>query len=227
MPRPAGSRNRDYEATRHALAFAVAVHLLRPDGEPATFRDLAAAAGVSPPTLRHYFGDHEGAYRAAMDAVRAGSEAYLDELAAIADGAPPDATFPGLLAAIATAWRRHGLGRVFAAGLALGLERPGRGPAFLGGVLEPCLTTGERIVQAHVDRAELPPATDVRAAALGLVAPAVLALLHQDQLGGHATRALDVDAFARAHAATVLAGLRAVPAESGNSPSAPPDAVLD
>ncbi len=207
MPRPAGSRNRDYDQTRHALAFAVAVHLLREDGEPATFKDLAAAAGVSAPTLRHYFGDHDGAYRAAMDAVLAESEAYLDRLVRAGDR-PPDEALPALLLAVATAWRQHGLGRVFAAGLVLGLERPGRGPSFLRGVLEPALAAAERILAGHVARGELPE-VDVRAAALGLVAPVVLALLHQDQLGGHAERALDVDAFARGHAATVVAGLRA------------------
>jgi AcrR family transcriptional regulator len=206
VPRPVGSRNRDYEESRHALAFAVAVHLLRPDGEPATFKDLAAAAGVSAPTLRHYFGDHEGAYRAAMAAVLAESRPYLERLAD-AGAAPPEESLPALLRATATAWRVRGFGRVFAAGLVLGLERRGRGPAFLGGVLEPALDAAERVLAAHVERGEL-PAIDVRAAALGLVAPVVLALLHQDNLGGHATRALDVEAFIDTHAATMLAGLR-------------------
>ncbi|OYX01094.1 MAG: TetR family transcriptional regulator, partial [Caulobacter vibrioides] len=41
------------------------LHLMARGGERASFRDLAAAAEVSPPTLRHYFGDR----RAVIDAI--------------------------------------------------------------------------------------------------------------------------------------------------------------
>src|SRR3712207_3265515 len=86
-----GSRNRDYESTRHALAARCARALLRGDGEPAGVADLATAAGVSPATLLHYFGDREGVFAAAMDAVRTDSRVYLN-LMADPHGAPPERT---------------------------------------------------------------------------------------------------------------------------------------
>ena len=205
MPRPPGSRNRDYAATRHALAVRLAPRLLRPDGEPAGLTDLAAAADVSTTTLKHYFADRDGIYSAAMQAVLADSQVHLH---AMRDpgGRPPAESVPALLLGTVAAWRWYGLGRVFAAGLALGLEHTGRGPAFLAGVLEPFLQAVEDLLAAHVRQGELPD-LDRRATALSLVAPVLVALLHQDSLGGAGQRHLDVEAYARQHAGTILAGL--------------------
>lgn len=205
MPRPPGSRNRDYAVTRHALAAGLAPRLLRADGEPAGLTDLAAAAGVSTTTLKHYFADRDGIYLAAMQAVLADSQAYLLRMQD-PGGRRPEESVPALLLATVTTWRRFGLGRVFAAGLALGLEHADRGPAFLAGLLEPFLQAVEHLLDGHVRRGEL-PAVDTRATALSLVAPVLLALLHQDSLGGDAERHLDVEAYARQHAALVLAGM--------------------
>ena len=54
MSRTAGTRNADYEAHRQELAAAVARRMVAPGGAAASFRELAAAAGVSAPTLRHW-----------------------------------------------------------------------------------------------------------------------------------------------------------------------------
>lgn len=205
MGRPTGSRNRDYAQTRYALACAVGQHLLRPGGEPATFTDLAAAAGVSPTTLKHYFADRDGVFDAVMEVALTDSSRYLDDAAA-PGGRTPEESLGGLVAGTVEAWRRFGLGRLFACSLAWGLEHQRRGPAFLEGVLEPFLQAAERLLAAHVERGELAP-VDVRATALGLLAPVVLALLHQDSLGGHTTRRLDVEQFARQHLETVLHGI--------------------
>ena len=214
MGRRAGARNRDYERTRHDLAVRSAGHLIRPDGEPATLTDLAAVAGVSATTMAHYFGNREGVYVAAMDAVRSDGAAYLE---AMGDpgGRPPEQTLPAALLGTAVAWRTHGLGAVVAGSLAQGIAHERRGPAFLGGVLEPLLAALERLLAAHVRDGDL-PAHDTRLTALSLLSPVVLALLHQDALGGTDLRPLDVDHLARAHAALVLAGLRA---SDGPSPA--------
>lgn len=208
MGRPRGSRNRDYEQTRHALATQMGPHLLREGGEPATLSDLSAAAQVSPTTLKHYFTDRDGVFDAVMQAALVDSRAYLD--AASDPGDPGDQSaeqaLTGLLLGTVHAWRRYGLGRLFACSLALGLESSRRGPAFLDGLLEPFLQTAERALAVHVERDQLPH-VDVRATALSLVSPVVLALLHQDNLGGAGTRRLDVEQFAVAHARLVLGGL--------------------
>lgn len=205
MGRPAGRRNRDYAETRHALATRAAPHLLDDSGEPATLTSLASATGVSPTTLRHYFGDREGVYRAAMEAVRIESRRHLEAMQR--PGEEPVATaLPELLVTTVQVWRRFGLGRLFATGLALGLEHPERGGAFLSGMLEPFLQAMERRLEAHVARGDLPP-IDVRMAAVQLLGPLVLVLLHQDSLQGAELRPLDVEDFARRHARLLLRGL--------------------
>ncbi|WNV75022.1 TetR/AcrR family transcriptional regulator [Geodermatophilus sp. DSM 44513] len=210
MGRRPGARNRDYEQTRHALAATLSAALLRDDGTPATLVDLARAAGVSTTTLTHYFGDRDGLYAAVLEAVRADAADFLAS-GTSAGGRPPEETLPGLLLGTVLAWRRFGLGRVFAGGLALGLGSPRRGPAFVSGLLEPFLQAVEQLLAEHVGRGELPPldADQRRAAALGVLSPVVLALLHQDGLGGSGVRPLDVETLARGHAALLLAGLRA------------------
>lgn len=213
MGRRPGSRNRDYEQTRHALAARCAGALLRDDGEPAAVADLAATAGVSPTTLLHYFGDRHGLYEAAMDAVRDDSRVHLD-LMADPRGQPPERTLTATLLGTVRTWRENDLGAVFSGSLARGIGSQQRGPAFLQGVLEPFVEALERLLTAHRDAGDLPD-HDPRHIALALLSPVVVALLHQDALGGDTTRPLDVEAFARSHAGLVLAGLR-----SGAAPSA-------
>jgi AcrR family transcriptional regulator len=210
MPRPAGARNRDYEQTRHALAASLTERLLRDDGTPATFADLAVAAGVSTTTLKHYFGDRDGLYAAVLDAVRREAGEHIAEASAPL-GRLPEQSLPELLLGTAEAWRHYGLGRVFTGALALGLGSAARGPSFLDGLLEPVLQAAESLLLAHEEGGELRSTSPDhrRAAAITLMAPLVLALLHQDNLGGHTVRPLDVDAYLREHAALVLAGLRA------------------
>lgn len=209
MGRPPGSRNRDYDQTRQDLALRLSPRLLRDGGEPASFSDLAEAAGVSATTLKHYFNDRNGVFTAVMAAVRADGAAYIEQACQPA-GRVPAESVPGLLLGTIAAWRRHGVGRLFASSLALGLESDRRGPAFLAGLLEPVLEGAEQLLAAHVADGEL-PACDVRAVALSLVSPVVLALLHQDNLGGASTRRLDVEDFAVAHARLILAGLTGPP----------------
>jgi AcrR family transcriptional regulator len=210
MGRRPGARNRDYDETRSALAASLSTHLLREDGTPATLVDLAATAGVSATTLKHYFGDRDGLYAAALEAARRDGAAYLAEGTTPGDRGPGE-TLPALLLGTVLAWRRYGLGRVFAGGLALGLGSSRRGPSFVGEVLEPFLQAVESLLREHAERGDLPalPPERRRAVALSLLSPVVLALLHQDGLGGGDVRPLDVEAFARDHADLVLAGLRA------------------
>jgi acyl-CoA synthetase (AMP-forming)/AMP-acid ligase II len=57
LSRTKGAKDLDHEAKRRDLLEKITLHLMARGGERASFRDLAAAAEVSPPTLRHYFGD--------------------------------------------------------------------------------------------------------------------------------------------------------------------------
>lgn len=213
MPRPTGSRNRDYDASRTALARALAPALLDASGDPNTLKGLAAAAGVSVPTLRHYFGDREDVFAAVLETVRADSVGHLERMADPRDADPAE-LIPELLVTTTAVWRRYGLGRLFASGLSLGLEHATRGPSFLDELLEPFLQAAERLLAGLVAAGRLPE-LDPRATALSLLAPVLVALLHQDNLGGVRCRPLDVEAYARTHADLVLAGLGARPGGTG------------
>lgn len=193
MGRPAGSRNPDFEAKREALARGVLEHLLARGASSASLRELASACGVTPPTMRHYFGGRSGALVAAFDmAQQHGAEHLLHTVNAELGGLR--ATFEGLLRYFVSGWRDYGVGRLNAVGISAGLADEGLGQVYLGRVLDPLLQAYEARIALHVAAGQL-EVPDLRAAALQLLAPVLLALLHQDELGGGECRPLDVDAL--------------------------------
>ena len=67
MSRTSGSRNRDYDTKRQELLKRIGVRLTDLSQGRPSFRELAAAAGISVPTLRHYFKDRDGVLEAFLD----------------------------------------------------------------------------------------------------------------------------------------------------------------
>lgn len=178
------------------------------DGEVATLADLARAAGVSVPTLRHYFDDREGAVVAALSASYEESYELLQSL-----------SHPGphALAVSLQTWatrmidgfRHYGVGALFSGGLVNALGQPTVGPAFVQYVLEPTLGVTERLLAHHRDRGEIDiPDDELRGAALSLTSPLVLALMHQDALFGKTCRPLDLRSFAAQHVDRFLRAYR-------------------
>jgi AcrR family transcriptional regulator len=206
MARTKGARNADYQESRLELARQVRVGLVSDGGMRKSLRQLAAAAGTSVATLKHYFGDRDGLVEAVMESVRI-------------DGAPHQAraSNPGttdvresldaLLRGLTQAWRRHQVGVMHGAMLSEGLAQKKLGPLYVTLLLEPMLQVGEQLLQRHIDAGRL-ARCDVRQASLLLLSPAVMALLHQDNLSGASCRPLDLEAFLAAH---VDAFLRAFP----------------
>lgn len=197
MSRPAGARNADYAETKARLAARLAERLLASGGPEASLRELAAAADVSVPTLRHYFEDRSGAIAAALASIGAAGAPWM---AHTRDPGPGDAraSLQAWGQLFVVGWRQAGVGRMQQAGLAAGLGESALGPAYLEALLEPVQQALEgrvEALQARGDLREGPP----RLAALQLLAPMVLALLHQDALGGSRCRPLDVDPFVPAH----------------------------
>lgn len=196
MGRPAGTKNPGHDDRRRALAAAVIPRLLEL-GPAASLRELAAAAEVSVPTLRHYFEDRDGVVAAAMgEMLRLGRP----HLAATAKPRRRGlrSSLMEMMRSLLEGWRRFGVGRIYGAGLAMGLHHAVLGPSYVDQLLEPLLQAVEARLEQHRAWGELGD-HDVRFAALALVSPVVLALLHQDGLGGQACRPLDVEAFVRAH----------------------------
>jgi hypothetical protein len=115
--------------------------------------------------------------------------------------APFAASIPALLAYAAAGFREAGLTATHAMGLAEGLRDPALGHAYLASALDPTLDAVATRLAAHQARGEMRREVEPRHAALALLAPLVLACLHQDALGGRAAAPLDVAAFGAAHAA--------------------------
>ncbi len=197
MARPKGSRNADHDAQRAALLDAVLPRLLSPEGGHASLRELSQLAGVSLSTLQHYFATREALIDAALDRAQSLGRPYMAYGAAY-DGGSAAATLAWFLRFVVAGWRTFGVGRIHAFGLRSGLDDATVGASYVSQILEPTLATAERQLERLDARGEL-VVPDRRVAALGLMAPLVLALLHQDALGGAAIRPLDVDGFIDAH----------------------------
>jgi len=197
MGRPRGSRNPDFEHTRAGLLAAVRKRLDEPDGAHASFRELAAAAGVSAATLRHYFGSREGVIEAALAHSHKLGMPYMLNVATGPLG-PLRESLRWLLDQFIHGAHTTIVADVHALGLSAGLRDPKLGPAYLNEVLEPSLQAVEARLARHVAQGDLAPC-DLRHAAISLIAPVLVATLHQWLLGGKGCRPLDLEAFVRDH----------------------------
>lgn len=174
-----------------------------------SLRQLAESAGVSVPTLRHYFGDRAEVVEAMLEEYRRQGEERLKWVAA------PQGTFETSvrqfcysMVAGMTAPLPVRLGDVFAVGIAEGLLDSDIGPAALRNIVDPAVDACRARLQAHVDRGEMIPA-DTRSAALMLLSPLLIAVLHQDQMHGSSCSPMDLygladrvtEAFVRAYGA--------------------------
>jgi AcrR family transcriptional regulator len=203
MPRTRGALAADHAGQRAALTDALADALLARPAARLSLRELAREAGVSTPTLRHYFGDRDGVLRAVLQLLLERGAPWLR----VTESPVPDA-----------AQSVHGYMRMLAGGLsgpllplhslglAEGLHSSLAGPGYVNALLEPSLVALERRLAVHA-RAGTLIVPDARAAAFQLVSPVLVAALHQLALGGRAVRPLDLmglaetvaEAFLRAH----------------------------
>lgn len=196
MPRPSGRRNADYDATRAALLSRLYDALLKADGVRLSFRQMSDAAAVSPTTLRHYFQSREQVITEVLALSHRAGLPYLHAAAT----QPTQALRPSLrwfLDFVVQGWRA-GVGAVHGLGLTEGIGHSALGPAYLREILEPSLQAAETRLARHIANGDLSPC-DVRHAAIELVGPLLLALLHQDSLGGTRCRPLDIAAFCEEH----------------------------
>ncbi|HCH62312.1 MAG TPA: hypothetical protein DFR83_05875 [Deltaproteobacteria bacterium] len=205
MGRPKGKRSPGYAERRQELARRVFQTILE-DGNT-SLRAMAERTAVSRPTLRHYFGSREGAVNAALATAACIGRPHQERLAEL----PIDdarTTLTDALRLLVMGWRDLGVGRIHEVGLKTGLEDERTARTYVSDILEPLLQAVERLLVRLVNAERLSP-LDTRQGALMLVSPVVMALLHQDGLGGGGIRPLGiesmvdtiVDAFCRAHVA--------------------------
>ncbi|WP_166041210.1 TetR/AcrR family transcriptional regulator [Sphingosinicella sp. YJ22] len=195
MPRPKGMRAPGFEEKRRELLGRIRTRLGEKGATHASWRELAAAAGVGLSTMTHYFGKRDEVIRAVLDQERADSALGVARLAA------PGGDFATSLADAADEIVMHLHARggdSLTIALINGLAHPDLGPAALETVLEPWLAALEQRLAAHVERGEMAN-VQPRHAALAFAAPLILAHLHQEQLGGRTQRPLDPNALAATH----------------------------
>ena len=203
MGRPKGSRSQGYAQRRRELARRVFDTIVE-DGST-SLRAMAERTEVSRPTLRHYFGSREGAVQAALESAADLGHPLEERLASLPVGAAAS-TLREALELVVTGWRNAGVGNIHQVGLKVGLEHHQTAQTYLADILEPLLQAMERLLVRLVAAERLGP-HDSRQGAFALVAPVVMALLHQDGLGGAEVRPLVVDttvdcvvdAWCRAH----------------------------
>lgn len=215
VARTPGSRNAGYEEARLALARRVRPALLKEDGVRASLRELARSADVSVATLKHYFGDRPGILKAVMETMRIDGAPYMAQASLPVDG-ELRGSLETFLRRMVSAWERHHVGTMHAAMLAEGLSSRALGPDYVTLMLEPFLQTGEALLRRHIEQGDLAPC-DVRHASLTLLGPILLALLHQDSLGGARCRPLKLPELVTAHVSAFLAAFPPAPAKARRS----------
>lgn len=209
MSRPKGARDADYDAKRTGLLRRITARMMRRETARPSFRQLAEAGDVSVPTLRHYFGDRPALIGAILENYLETGRRGLDAVAEPTGGLETSIRdYCAALLAAMRAPREVKLGDVFAVSIAEGLLDADIGPATLRHIIDPSVEVLRKRLDAHVARGDMIE-TDTRAAALFLISPLLLAILHQDHLGGQETSPVDLPkafdsicaAFLRAYAA--------------------------
>lgn len=217
-----GAKNADHEAKRAKMVAAIAPVVLRAAPERPSLREMSKAAGVSVNNLRHYFGTREGLLEAVFESMAAVGAPYIQRALGFTS-MPVAKGLRTLVGQIVMGWTPDGLGGLHRSGISEGLGSETLGPAYIDHVLEPTLGVVEDMLAIWRDRGEV-EVPDLRVAALALMAPVVLALLHQRGLGGDGCRPLDIEAFLDAHVAGFLRGYgaTAAPTPAPTPPPTPP-----
>ncbi len=192
MSRPKGHRDAAYETKRRELLRRMSARMMRREDGSLSLRELSAAAGVAIPTLRHYFGSRHHVVDAVFEeCLRLGRPGLDQQRTSEQPFAQSIRNYSEALVRALAASREVRLGDLFAVSLAEGLLDAKLSRSALTHVVDPTVEALEDRLRHHIERGEMIQ-TDVKAAALMLLSPVLLASLHQDQLGGSQSNPLDV-----------------------------------
>lgn len=215
MPRAKGVKNADYETKRRELLDRMLPRFACLDQERPSLRQLAAAADVTAPTLQHYFGDRTGVVGALLEEYRRRGEARLGRASqANGDFADSMRDFAHALVLGMQATSAVRLGDVMAASLCEGLGDPHVSPLALTYIIDPAVDALVTRLEQHAARGEMIQA-DLRAAALMLLSPLLLAVLHQDQMKGRDSRRIELHGLADEVSAAFVRAYGARPSRVG------------
>jgi AcrR family transcriptional regulator len=195
MGRPPGRRSDDYDDKRAALAHQVYLALL--EDPQISLTRMAECAGVTRPTLVHYFGDRNGAARAALESAALVGRRFLGLIVSLPIHDPQQVLEQVLLLTI-VGWRDRGVGRLHEVGIQLGLNDAETAHCYLSEILDPLTESMQHLLDRMVVAGSIAH-PDTHTAAVQLLGPVVLALLHQHGLGGRSVSPLSEEDLAREH----------------------------
>jgi AcrR family transcriptional regulator len=195
MGRPKGTYSALRNDRRAALLTAIRTRLTEPNRPPASLRELAAAADVSIPTLRHYFGRRDDLIDALLTAL--GREGREHVARVVRADLPFHASITDYVEYVRQGFR-FGLAEIHTLGLREGLRQDRLGPVYLETILEPTIQSLEARLRLHQEKGDM-RITDTRVAALQLLSPLLIVFLHQKELCGIRVRPLNIDAFCKDH----------------------------
>ncbi|TGL72484.1 TetR/AcrR family transcriptional regulator [Leptospira jelokensis] len=197
MTRPEGSKNEDYEVKRNKILESLFQKLVQKKfREFPSFRNVAKLLNVSPPTLKHYFQSRNGVMTALLTHIEIKGEAYLEKIL-VPEGNGKESIYK-LLQYITSGFESGPVGTIHQFGLSHGMGEKELGPSYLVHLFEPLLDAVERRLILHQKQNELIEC-EPRVAALFLISPLFLVLLHQKKLGGHKVRPLNIDEYLHNH----------------------------
>lgn len=189
MARSAAARATDRKSELLDLLARIAI---AERSAPVSLRQFAIKAGVSEPTLRHYFTDRQGVVIAVIDYFAAGARAWLERSAQPRASLEASVKDYGALAMEGSSSDVFAQAHAFAFVESIHDRTVAR--AYLELIIEPSLTALERRLAPGVDPGADNPER-VRHAAIFLYAPVLVAVLHQRLLAGEESRPLDTAEF--------------------------------
>jgi AcrR family transcriptional regulator len=193
MSRTKGAVDADYAIKRARILNKLRVRFMAGQSQGIRFSAMAKIAGVSIPTLRHYFPSRSDVLSALLQQLGEEGSFYV---ARFANGSSPslEDTLKELGFGIKQGVNQGGTSGIHAMGLNEGLGDAKIGPSYLQSILEPTLQALETRLTKHIKKGEM-KSCDVRFAALNFIAPILVAYLHQGKLGGTKVRPMQVDAL--------------------------------
>ena len=171
----------------------------------ARLEDIAARAGISKGALYLYFATKEDLFHAVV------AEAFAPNLAAVRQAAEGfDGAFADLARFLVPRLARiaadAGIGGVLKMVIGESRNFPTLAKVWHDALVSPALATVAGLIERAQSKGEVKPG-DARIYALGLIAPVVLGVIWGETFAPVGAPAFDLDAIARQHVETALAGM--------------------
>jgi len=200
--RPSGTRSKTHDDRRRDIIARLAKRLALPGAMHASYRELASASGESISTLQHYFGRREDILVAVLEESHHQAAPYLDHVRTPL----PDfeASVRDVVDYVRLGFEQFDLGDIYAIGFVEGIRNESIGSATVHQLLEPTIDAVAQRLERHQSLEQMRPEILARHAAVLLLSPMIVILLHQNELGGKQTHPAEMAGFINDHVAAFV-----------------------